>query len=70
MTICRQTHFREIILSAIHYQSTVLIFQHSSATLMHQYQQGENGQPVKIHELRIFLQGQVTLTKCFFLTAG
>ena len=51
-----QTHFRVISLSAIHHQSSVLIFQHSSATLMHQYQQLKNGQPVKIQELRIFLQ--------------
>ena len=26
---------------------------------MHQYQQGENGQPVKINELRIFLQTNI-----------
>ena len=55
-TICLHTHFREISLSAIHHQSTMLSFQHSSATLMHQYQQGENGQPVKIQELPTFLQ--------------
>ena len=55
-TICRHTYFREISSSAVHHQSSVLIFQHSSATLMHQYQQGQNGQPVKIQELRIFLQ--------------
>ena len=32
-------HMRnKFITSAIHYQSSILIFQHSSATLMHQYQ--------------------------------
>ena len=39
-----------------------------------QYQQGENGQPVKIQELRTFLQtNMVRLSdtdKCIFLTAG
>ena len=35
------------------------ISQHSSATLVHQYQQGENGRPVKIEELRTFLQTNI-----------
>ena len=58
-TICRQTRFREISLSAIHHQSSVLIFQHSFATLMHQNQQGENGKPDKIKELRISFQTNI-----------
>ena len=64
--ICLQTHFREITLSAIHHQLSVLIFQHSSATLMHQYQQGENGQPNKIQELRIFLQIQKNIVRSIY----
>ena len=51
----------------------ILVF-YVTTTLMHLYQQGENGQPVKIQELRTFLQtnieGQLTLTNCIFLTAG
>ena len=53
-TICLQTHFREISLSAIHHQSSV-----SSTTSMHRYQPGEKGQPVKIQELRTFLQTNI-----------
>ena len=41
---------------------------------MHQYQQGENGQQVKIQELRTFLQTNIVRSsdtdKMQFLTAG
>ena len=51
-----------------------MIFQHSSAILMHQYQQGNNGRPVKIQELRTFLQTNIVRSsdtdKMHFLIAG
>ena len=58
-TVHPQKHFGEISLSAIHHLSSVFDFLHSSATLMHQYQQGENGQTVKIQGLRTFLQTNI-----------
>ena len=55
-TICLQTHFREICLSAIHHHSSVLILQHSSATVTHRSNKAINRQPVKIQEFCTFLQ--------------